>query len=115
VWSLIIVLEDSYDTRALSAGVLFHLNKYGEALYQSGARGILRLEVQHAAIVATDVAPESLAVFHFNLEHFNLPFADTASGSNDDSTAMTTFTSAGSNCCNVACLSIRGWKRFTLR
>jgi hypothetical protein len=28
---------------------------------------------------------------------------------------MTTFTSAGSNCCNVACLSIRGWKRFTLR
>ena len=43
------------------------------------------------------------------------PFGDTASGSNDDSTAMIAFTSAGSTCCRIACLSIKGWYRSMLR
>ena len=72
LWPIVVVLEDAYDPRVLAAGVLFHLHEYGKTLGQCGARGVLRLEGQHAAVVAADIAPDASVVFNFDLEHVDL-------------------------------------------
>src|SRR6185369_5448453 len=66
---VVLILEDAYDAGPLATGVLFHLHEHRKALGQGGARGFLRFEREHAPIVGPHVAPDTLAVFDFNLEH----------------------------------------------